>query len=53
MNKTIADMSDEETFGPEFHRMSFADAIENYQCSPWQFVTFQCNRFDAKFKPWQ
>ena len=31
----------------------FTDAIENYQCSPWQFVTFQCNRFDAKFKPWQ
>jgi DNA-binding transcriptional MerR regulator len=24
----IADMSDEETFGPEFHRMSFAEAIE-------------------------
>ena len=30
----------------------FADAVENYQCTPWQFVTFECNRFDAKFKPW-
>ncbi len=30
----------------------FTDAVENYQCSPWQFVTFKCNRFDAKFKPW-
>ena len=26
--EVVADMSDEETFGPEFHRMSFADAIE-------------------------
>jgi hypothetical protein len=33
--------------------MMFTDAVENYQCSPWQFVTFQCNRFDAKFKPWE
>ena len=26
--EVVADMGDEETFGPEFHRMSFADAIE-------------------------
>ena len=32
--------------------MMFADAIENFQCSPWNTITFKCNRFDAKFKPW-
>jgi hypothetical protein len=32
--------------------MMVADSIENFQCSPWEFVTFKCNRFDAKFKPW-
>jgi hypothetical protein len=33
--------------------MMFADAIENFQCSPWETITFKCNRFDAKFKPWE
>lgn len=33
--------------------MLFADAIENYQCSAWDTITFKCNRFDAKFKPWE
>ena len=33
--------------------MMFADAIENFQCSPWDTITFKCNRFDAKFKPWE
>ena len=32
--------------------MLFADAIENFQCSAWETITFKCNRFDAKFKPW-
>ncbi len=31
----------------------FTDAAENYQCSPWGFVTFKCSRFDAKFKHWE
>ena len=33
--------------------MMFADAIENFQCSAWETITFKCNRFDAKFKPWE
>ena len=33
--------------------MMFMDSIMNFQCSAWQFITFECNRFDAKFKPWQ
>ena len=32
--------------------MMFADGIENFQCSAWETITFKCNRFDAKFKPW-
>lgn len=32
--------------------MLFADAIENFQCSAWETITLKCNRFDAKFKPW-
>ena len=32
--------------------MMFADTVENFQCSPWKYITFQCDRFDAKFKPW-
>lgn len=33
--------------------MMFADSVENFQCSPYDFITFKCNRFDAKFKPWK
>ncbi|MFT5174158.1 MAG: Sec-independent protein secretion pathway component TatC [Gammaproteobacteria bacterium] len=33
--------------------MMFADAIENFQCSAWEIITFKCNRFDAKFKLWE
>ena len=33
--------------------MMFADTIENFQCSAWETITFKCNRFDAKFKPWE
>ena len=33
--------------------MLFTDAVMNFQCRPWEFVTFQCNRFDADFKPWE
>ena len=32
--------------------MAILDSIVNFQCSPWQFITFECNRFDAGFKPW-
>lgn len=34
----VADMNDEETFGPEFHRMSFAKAIELDILSDYQIV---------------
>lgn len=27
-------------------------AVENFRCSFGQFVTFQCNRWDARPKPW-
>lgn len=26
--------------------------IFNMRCSFWQFVTFECNRWDARWKPW-
>ena len=32
--------------------MMFADSVVNFQCSAWETITFKCNRFDAKFKPW-
>ena len=28
-------------------------SIENYRCSFWQFITFECNRWDAREKPWE
>ena len=28
-------------------------AVRNGQCSFPQFVTFECNRWDATFKPWK
>jgi len=28
-------------------------AVRNGQCTFAQFVTFECNRWDAKFKPWK
>lgn len=28
-------------------------AVINFQCSFWDFITFECNRWDASFKPWQ
>ena len=36
--EVVADMSDEETFGPEFHRMSFADAIEQGILADYKIV---------------
>ena len=27
-------------------------SIENYRCKFWDFITFQCNRWDAGVKPW-
>ncbi len=27
-------------------------SIENPRCSLWQFITFECNRWDARMKPW-
>jgi hypothetical protein len=27
-------------------------SIVNMRCSFWQFVTFECNRWDARWKPW-
>ena len=27
-------------------------AIENPRCRFWQFITFECNRWDARWKPW-
>lgn len=33
--------------------MMFMDSIENFQCRPWEYVTFQCDRFDAQFKSWE
>jgi len=28
-------------------------SIINFQCSFWDFITFECNRWDASFKPWK
>ena len=36
-----------------FVLMAALDSITNFQCSAWQFITFECNRFDAEFKPWK
>ena len=33
--------------------MMFSDAVFNFQCPVIDFITFQCNRFDAAFKPWE
>ena len=33
--------------------MMFSGSIMNFQCSTWQFISFQCNRFDAEFKKWE
>lgn len=33
--------------------MMFSDAVFNFQCPVMDFITFQCNRFDASFKPWK
>ena len=33
--------------------MMFNDAIFNFQCAMWDFITFQCNRFDMKLKAWE
>ena len=27
-------------------------AVMNFQCSFWDFITLECNRWDAAFKPW-
>ena len=27
-------------------------SIANFRCSFWQFITFECNRWDARWKPW-
>jgi hypothetical protein len=32
--------------------MMIDGSIMNFQCSFVQFVTFECNRCDASFKPW-
>lgn len=36
-----------------FVLMVALDSVMNFQCSAWQFIMFECNRFDAEFKPWQ
>ncbi|MEQ9641423.1 MAG: hypothetical protein RIM84_15480 [Alphaproteobacteria bacterium] len=28
-------------------------AVMNFQCSFWDFITFECNRWDAGFKRWE
>jgi uncharacterized integral membrane protein len=28
-------------------------SIVNLRCSFWQFITFECNRWDARWKPWE
>ncbi len=33
--------------------MMFSDAVFNFECSVWDFVTFKCNRFDANFEGWK
>jgi hypothetical protein len=32
--------------------MMIDGSIENFRCSFWQFITFECNRWDARWKPW-
>jgi hypothetical protein len=32
--------------------MMIDGSIENFRCSFWQFITFECNRWDAHPKPW-
>jgi uncharacterized integral membrane protein len=27
-------------------------SIVNMRCSFWQFITLECNRWDARWKPW-
>ena len=41
--KTVADMSDEETFGPEFHRMGFGEAIDEGILSDYKIVVVGVN----------
>ena len=33
--------------------MVFDGAVRNGQCMFAQHITFECNRWDAAFKPWQ
>ena len=33
--------------------MMIDGSIMNFQCSLWEFVTFECNRWDASFKRWE
>jgi predicted helicase len=46
--EVFADMSDEETFGPEFHRMSFADAIEQGILVDYKIVVVGVSDRDVK-----
>lgn len=32
--------------------MMIDGAIFNFRCSFAQFITFECNRWDARWKPW-
>jgi uncharacterized integral membrane protein len=32
--------------------MMIDGAVVNFRCSLWQFITFECNRWDATWKPW-
>jgi hypothetical protein len=33
--------------------MMFSGAVMNFQCSTWDMLKLECNRFDAKFKKWE
>jgi hypothetical protein len=33
--------------------MMIDGSIENYRCRFSEFITFQCNRWDAREKPWE
>ncbi len=33
--------------------MMFEGAVFNFQCSLYDFLTFECNRWNARFKPWE
>ncbi|MDP7547114.1 MAG: hypothetical protein QGF20_07460 [Alphaproteobacteria bacterium] len=33
--------------------MMIEGAVFNFQCSLYDFLSFECNRWDAKFKPWK